>query len=542
MCQWSNELLETGGLALTKSPIYSTSGPFGKSIGFPGVINGREEHFAPGRLDPYDPYIEGELPKNGEGRKSLILGPNSEMAKTLPELDQELIDWCVDELVVEQAALFKNSNLLEKVSDRVEEMIDYALNGHPDNKFVRGMEINKAAGLPWSFVASKKSDYIEIDEITGRRSFRQNCNGLALQARVTQKLQQAKIGNRVLSFSSSKLKDQPIKIAQAKSGRTRVFHCIPVDLIIFTGALYGPYKEAYTKAGLQCYHAVGIDPKSVGWQELATYMTKHPNYFDADYKNYDKYLHRQIFKAVRKIQRTVIQTVQPDKWDMARAIEELDAIDTYVVDFKTVYKTNRGNKSGSYTTTIDNCLANDLYGLYAWVKTTGVKSLWEYRQNVSSVAFGDDIIKSVSDTYKDKYNYCTYRDVLNATGHIMTPGSKDGEEKPFTSFENLQFLKRGFKFQDGMVLAPLLQRSIEGPFVWTDIREDQVTVWVNLIQEQLIEASLWGEEYYNEICNKLKCGTNRVLNQTIAVLLNTSWEITFQKFCNRYYGIKGGDL
>lgn len=501
-----------------------------------------EEQLAPGRLDPYDSYIEGELPKNREGRKSLVLGPNSEMAKTLPELDQALIDWCVDELVTEQAALFKNQALLTKVSDDIEEAIDYALNGLPDNSYVRGMEINKAAGLPWSFTAPKKSDYIEIEEITGRRSFKNDVLGTALKQRVVLKLQQAKMGNRVLSFSSSKLKDQPIKIAQAKSGRTRVFHCIPVDLIIFTGALYGPYKEAYTKAGLASYHAVGIDPKSVGWMELAAYMTKHPNYFDADYKNYDKYLHRQIFKAVRKIQRTVIQRVQPDKWDTARACEELDAIDTYVVDFQTVYKTNRGNKSGSYTTTIDNCLANDLYGLYAWVKTTGMKSLWEYRQNVSSVAFGDDIIKSVSDTYKDRYNYCTYRDVLNATGHIMTPGSKDGEEKPFTAFENLQFLKRGFKLENGMALAPLLQRSIEGPFVWTDIREDQVTVWVNLIQEQMIEAALWGEEYYTEFCNKLKCGTNRVLNQTLAVLLNTSWEITFQKFCNRYYGSKTRDI
>nr|AWA82262.1 putative RNA-dependent RNA polymerase [Drosophila melanogaster Nora virus] len=501
-----------------------------------------EEQLAPGRLDPYDPYIEGDLPLNRAGRKSLILGPNSEMAKTLPELDQPLLDWCVQQMVEEQVAIFKNNELLEKVHDDVEEAIDYALNGNPDNDYVRGMEVNKAAGLPWSFTAPKKSDYIEVDELTGKRSFRKDENGQALKTRVIQKLQQAKLGNRILSFSSSKLKDQPIKIAQAKSGRTRVFHCIPVDLIIFTGALYGPYKEAFTKAGLKCYHAVGIDPKSVGWHELAAYMTKHPNYFDADYKNYDKYLHRQVFKAVRQIQRSVIQKVKPDKWDAARACEEFDAIDTYVVDFQTVYKTNRGNKSGSYTTTIDNCLANDLYGLYAWVKTTGLRSLWDYRQNVSSVAFGDDIIKSVSDAYKDKYNYITYRDVLNATGHIMTPGSKDGEEKPFTSFTNLQFLKRGFVSKDGMTLAPLLQRSIEGPFVWTDIREDQTTVWVNLIQEQMIEASLWGEEYYTELCNKLKCGTNRVLNEAVAVLLNTSWEVTFQKFCDRYYGLKGGNL
>uniref|UniRef100_A0AAU7L0N3 VP2 protein n=1 Tax=Zeugodacus cucurbitae nora virus 4 TaxID=3159470 RepID=A0AAU7L0N3_9VIRU len=502
-----------------------------------------EEQLAPGRLDPYDPYIEAELPVNRAGRKSLVLGPNSEMAKELPQLDQSLIDWCVKVLTVEQAAMFKAQQTLTKVSDDIEEVLDYALNGSTDNDYVRGMEINKAAGLPWSLNGTpKKSDFITLDEETGVRSFKDDVNGNALKARVKTKLQQALEGRRILSFSSSKLKDQPIKIAQAKSGRTRVFHCIPVDLILFQASLYGPYKEAYTRAGLKAFHAVGIDPKSVGWAELAAYMTRHPNYFDADYKNYDKYLHRQVYKAVRKIQRSVIQIVCPDNWDIARAVEEEDAIDTYVVDYATVYKTNRANKSGSYTTTIDNCLANDLYGLYAWVKSTGVKSLHTYRTHVSSVAFGDDIIKSVSDKFKDRYNYITYRDVLNETGHVITPGSKDGEEKPFTTFENLQFLKRGFKMYEGMVLAPLLQRSIEGPFVWTDILEEQTTVWVNLVREQLIEACLWGEDYYYQLCDKLKCGNNRDLNAALAPLLENSWEETFREFHDRYYVVKRGNF
>uniref|UniRef100_A0A1L8EHS6 Putative replication polyprotein n=2 Tax=Haematobia irritans TaxID=7368 RepID=A0A1L8EHS6_HAEIR len=498
-----------------------------------------EEQLAPGRLDPYDPYIESELPTNLEGRKSLILGPNSEMGKKLPELKQDLLDWCTDQLIIENVAAMRAAGTLKKVSSNIDEMLDYALNGDCDNDFVRGMEINKAAGLPWSLMgASKKSDFITLDEATGVRSFKDNELGKALKNRVTLKLQQAKVGQRIISLSSSKLKDQPIKIAQARAGRTRVFHCIPVDMILFQAALYGPFKEAYTGLGLKANHAVGIDPKSAGWAEIAAYMTRHPNYFDADYKNYDKYLHTQVYRAVKRFMREVVQRVAPDEWDRARAIEEEDAINTYVVDYRTVYKTNRGNKSGSYLTTIDNNIANRIYAFYAWCETTKVMSLAEYNRHVSEVNFGDDKILSVSDEYKDKFNYLTYRDVLNSLGHVITPGSKDGEEKPFTDFANLLFLKRGFKFHDGMVLAPLMQRSIEGPFVWTDINEEQTTVWVNLVQEQMIEAALWGEEYYYSFCAKLRCGTNRHLNEALAVLLADTWEHTFQKFCNRYYGFK----
>uniref|UniRef100_W8B124 Replication polyprotein n=1 Tax=Ceratitis capitata TaxID=7213 RepID=W8B124_CERCA len=494
-----------------------------------------KEQLAPGRLDPNDPFIEVEVPKNQIGRKSLLMKPNSLMGLTLPELDQQVLDICVSKIIEEMTLTFEANGFLKPVAKDIPSMLQYALNGSPDNKFVRGMEVKKAAGVPWSLIGcQRKCDMIDIDE-QGVRSFKKNPYGQALLNRVTEKLNQAKLGNRILSFSNSKLKDQCIKIAQAKAGRTRVFQCVPVDSILFSAALFGPFKEAFTRSGLKCYHAVGIDPKSRDWEYLVNYLCQHQNFFDADYSNYDKYLHRQILLAVRKIQRKVIQNLAPDDWDIARQVEELDTTDTLIVDYATIYQTNRANKSGSYMTTIDNCIANDLYGFYAWIKITGNDSLTEYRENVCTVSFGDDIIKSVSDKYKDKYNYLTYKVELEKLGHIITPGAKDGVERAITSLDQLQFLKRGFAQHDGYWIAPLLKRSIEGPFHWTTIDNSSYAEWKNLCQEQLIEAALHGKEYYEQFRYGLKqCEDKGLLEAIKGVLLDT-WENTLEKlFTERY--------
>lgn len=494
-----------------------------------------EEQLAPGRLNAYDPAIEVDLPVNQVGMKSLLMGPNSVMGKTLPELDQELLDWCVTQVTEEMMLTFQSNGYLKRVSDDIPQMLEYALNGAEDNHYVTGMEVRKASGLPWSLIGwQRKLDMIDIDPETGRRSFKKDEAGAALRKRVTLKLEEANKGNRILSFSNSKLKDQCIKLAHVRSGRTRVFHCVPVDSIIFCAALYGPFKEAYTRSRLSCYHAVGIDPKSRDWEELVGYLAQHPNFFDADYSNYDKHLHRQMMFAVRRIQRNVINGLVPDKWDKAREVEELDSIDTYVVDYATVYQTNRANKSGCYLTTVDNCIANDVYGLYAWVKATNIKSLTEYRQNVCTVAFGDDIVKSVSDKYKDTYNYLTYKKILEEVGHVITPGNKDGKEVATVSIDQLQFLKRGFDMIKGYWVAPLLKRSIEGPFVWTTIENSSYGEWKNLIQEQLYEAALHGKQYYNEFRDKLKKCTDPGLRSYIQILLHDTWDNTVNKLFERY--------
>jgi hypothetical protein len=491
-----------------------------------------EEQLQPGPLDGNDPRIKIEVPRNGLGEKSLLLIPNSVMCSDLPPMDRDVLALCVEQLTTEMTN--KIGHIKTTPSD-MESLLELGLNGDRENSFCTGMELDKASGLPWNEIpgCSKKKHFLRNDD--GFISFIDDVNGMRLKNRVIKKLLSSNQGERLVSLSNSKLKDAVIKLSAIENAKTRVFHCIPVDKVICDAALFGNFKEAYSQAFLKLNHAIGVNPHSLQWRAIYEHLNRHPNVFDMDFSNYDKHLHSELMHAAFSIIRKVITARAPDDWDTARSILELESIKTYVVDYDTVYMTERGNKSGEYLTTVINCICNDILSYYTWIKTTGIDDLSEFRNNVSGVSFGDDKIESVSDEYAEKYNYFTAKEVMSSIGHIITPGAKDGVERKFCPIDQAQFLKRGIVEWENLTVAPLLQRSIESPFVWTQIDVAEHEIWYNLTEQTMFEALLHGKDYYDEFRAKLGKCNDENLRGALASLLSVNYEVAKRKYLSRYY-------
>lgn len=490
-----------------------------------------EEQMEPSPLEASDPRITADILKNQAGQPSLLMEQNSKMCKKLPSMDFDLLKIVENQLIREYSAKMKD---IRTTSNDIDQLLDTALNGDRNNKFVTHISTNKAAGLPWSLTEfKKKNDFLDVHPITGHISFNDSI-GKHLRERIVFKLSNAKSGTRVISFSNSKVKDALVKKKHVAVGKVRVYHCIAVDKIICDSALFGSFKEVFMSRFTDLHHAVGTDPHTMDWDIIAKKLLEHPNYFDVDFENYDKYLHTELMETAFNIMRGVIQINAPDEWDLARAVLADESIRTYVVDYDTVYMTHRGNKSGEFLTTIVNCIANDILSFYSFIKTTGISDIQTFRENVNIVSFGDDKIESVSDLFAEKYNYMTVKRVLEEVGHKITPGSKDGEEKPFTQFENLQFLKRSFKILDDHWVAPLLPRSIESPLVWTQISESEYSIWIELIKQLLDEALLHSKEYFDEMCKKLHGGENGDLVGKISHIISRDYHAAKQAYFQRY--------
>jgi hypothetical protein len=491
-----------------------------------------EEQLQPGPLDGNDSRIKIEIPRNGLGEKSLLLIPNSVMCSELPEMDKQVLETCVKHLTSEMTN--KIGHIKQTPSD-MEVLLELALNGDRENTFCTGMELDKASGIPWNEIpgCSKKKHFLQNEG--GYISFLDDANGMRLKNRVVKKLTLAKDGERIVSLSNSKLKDAVIKLSAIENGKTRVFHCIPVEKVICDAAMFGNFKEAYSQAFLKLNHAIGVNPHSLQWRAIHDHLDRHPNVFDMDFSNYDKHLHSELMHGAFRIIRSVIQNRAPDAWDTARSVLELESIKTYVVDYDTVYMTERGNKSGEYLTTVINCICNDILSYYAWIKTTGNDDLSEFRNNVSGVSFGDDKIESVSDEYAEKYNYFTAKDVMSSIGHIITPGAKDGVERKFCPVDQAQFLKRGIVEWENLIVAPLLQRSIESPFVWTQIETSEHEIWYNLVEQTMFEALLHGQDYYDQFREKLGKCNDADLRGSLASLLSVDYKVAKRKYLARYY-------
>nr|UGO57136.1 MAG: hypothetical protein 1 [Riboviria sp.] len=495
-----------------------------------------EEQLVPGPLDPEDPIITADLPVNRQGRKSLLIGPNSKLGEKTTPIPADILAWIADQLTEEFTMKLKGS--IKQLSDNPEDLLEGALNGYEGNKFVTGLEVNSAAGLPWSYLGGPlKSDWVSKDPDTQRRFF--TSRGLQVRDRVLKKLKLGRQGKRLISFTNTKLKDTTIKKDKACSGKTRVFHCVPIDMILFESSLMGPFKEAFTAQMIECHHAIGVNPRSIHWDQIAQHLLKHPNFFDMDYVNFDVSTHGDILSTVYEIQRRVIQNLVPDNWDEARKICAQELINTFVVDVKTVYQKNKGNASGGFGTTPTNCLVNIINCIYAWIMLTGIYDLSVFWANMSIIVLGDDIVISVSDAFKHLINFLTFKEVLEVIGFNVTVGSKDGVEQAFTNFDQLQFLKRSFVYDEerSVYFGPLLQRSIESPFVWTTLRSEQHPIWKALVDEELLEASLHGEEYYNSFVNKLKKCRDTALLRYLCNSLLLTYKRAQVAYWQKYYDI-----
>jgi len=527
--------------------------PYGEDVEFVGVYIGNnkpvsdmslshwkyspmsdefEEQMQPAPLSPHDARIIEDVPTNREGKKSLLVKQNSIMCSKLPDINVSLVNDIVTQLSAEYSLILSD---IRRTPEDIDEAINEGINGNVNNLHCTNMELNKSAGIPYveNGNLSKKSDYLDNNE--GVITFKNDKNGQNLKTRIKNKLCAANNGQRLISISSSKLKDSVIKISAVKKGKTRIFHCIPVCKIISDSTLFSNFKEAYVDAGLHLNHAIGSNPHSLKWRDIKDKINIHPNCFDIDYAEYDKRIHRVVMDGAYNIIRNVINTNVPDKWDKAREILQLESSETYVLDYNTCYKTKHGLKSGEYLTSVIGCIVNDIQFAYCFAQVfDGNFDIAEYRKNVSLVTYGDDVIASVSNEIEDKFNYFTVKEQLEKIGHVITPGNKDGVESKFVSIDDLVFLKRNFVDYKFMTIAPLSKRSIESPFVYTQIPESDVEIWKNLMEQQLDEAVLWGKDYYEEVRNKLRKCRNKNIISYASTILSETYENKLKKYEIKY--------
>jgi len=513
-------------------------------------FNEFDELLQPAPLDPYDQRIEAELPTNRRGQPTLLGVLNQTISETIPDIDMELLGHCSRQIEEE---LYNAIGEITPSPKTLKQMLDRALNGHDNNQFVTGMELNKAAGIPWAELKPMKSDFIELDG-KGRRSFKKDEYGDMLRNRVEQKLLWGQKGVRLISFSNAKLKDALVKMDYVKIGRGRIFHMIPVDKIIFDLALFGDFKEAYTKAGLKVHSAIGMNPHSKDVDALVDHLCSFDKFSDKDFTNFDQRLHRALLLEVFSVITNTIRRKDPtDPWQYARMISGIESIYTLVVEFRDITMTNRGNCSGEVMTTVVNNIARDLACYFCWCQHILDKyqfanfrefyrahpelayllSLRYFRKNRRSAGFGDDETESISENIIEDYNFITMKEQLTKMGMVVTPGSKTTNIQPYMSINEISFLKRKFVHQTTWTM-PLDKRSLEAPFTWTKVKETDFSIWYEIVKGRLYEeAVLHGEDYYENFREKLSmCESSGLLNH-IRPLLTVPYHIAFSRYLQK---------
>jgi hypothetical protein len=372
----------------------------------PCDIKGRTSHY---KTPFYGCFIESKKPsalveshvpdtskllKDANGKPSILVTQLSGYAGKTYEIPADIMETMISQMkdymidVLQGHAVGTSSNCKTAMWE--------ALNGQYFNDDFDKVNEKSSAGIPWTNMgANSKNDFLEQKRIL---NMYRTCdedrfvNGFYLKddkltkyfKRVfNNKMEQAKHLKRTFSIWKACLKDELRKIEKVQYGATRAFIAPPMESFLMGRFLFGRWKAAFKSNQERLFHGLGIDMKSLDVTDFVTKFMQYKYFMDVDYKNFDQNLLAQFIKAVAVI---VVESIRHyeknDEYANARYVYFEELIYTIICASKTLFMTNKGNKSGNVLTTELNCLVNFLYGWYVFIKQTGHTSLQTYLRYV----------------------------------------------------------------------------------------------------------------------------------------------------------------
>lgn len=249
-------------------------------------------------------------------------------------------------------------------------------------------------------------------------------------------------------FAVLTLKDQKMPIEKAILGKNRIFSACPVEQSIAVREYFGHFKAAYMHNRIDNSTAIGIDVTGTEWTRLALkLLSKGDNIVTGDYQAFgdtlDNDCMRIAFEAI-------------NEWYSFHFGDEISFFDNEMrtaiyhevkqmphIAKNVVFRRSNGIPSGFGLTVETNDLVNKLYMKLAWLALTG-SSLREMKQHVYCCFYGDDMILSVSDTWKDLFNFKTIQSFLQRHNIIFTAATKDDSSYETLPLSKSTFLKANF--------------------------------------------------------------------------------------------------
>lgn len=379
--------------------------------------------------------------------------------------------------------------------------VDTVINGADGIRGIDKINMNTSAGFPYR--KSKKELFVESNGkwLMSEKLWNAYKKGIAVY----------KKGARNNFIFTAALKDEPRPFDKILEGKTRVFTGQNVTHLIIGRQYYLSFIRLMQRNNIAFENAVGCNAHSDDWDKIAHYLVDFAeNYFDGDYKNYDKSMMSmvimEIFDQIIDFHRRHSHMDDEDFLIM-RGVA-YDIAFAYVDFFGDIASFLRNNPSGHLLTVIINSICGSTYLRIGYTKATGMP-MCSFRKNVHPITYGDDVIVAVRAECRT-FNFETYRAAMAQYAIVFTPASKTGDSYEFKSMADLDFLKRVFSFDDRLnrYTSPLNVNSIQKSLL-TCVASKSITreeQFVATLSSAHREAWQHGEQYFQDfdaLCKRL---------------------------------------
>lgn len=377
-----------------------------------------------------------------------------------------------------------------------------AVLGVPQEK-IRSIPRGTAAGFPYLFDVrdGKKEFFGDAQEYTLDSDL---C--ILLKIRVRHIIDCARRGERLAHVFVDFLKDELRPQEKVDSVATRLISCSPLDYTIAWRMYFASFSSMVMRLHVKTSMAPGICAYT-DWDQLARKLKlKGTKVFDGDFKRFDA----SEQPVIHALMLEFINGFYDDGEENALIREVLwaDMVHSRHVgglgfSQKTIYQWNKSLPSGHPFTTIINSMYSLFMIVAAYISTTGdLTGFWDH---VSAVVYGDDNAVNVDDSVVERFNQVTVSDALaREFSLVYTAGSKTGVLEPFTSLENITFLKRGIvRHEDGFYMSPLELKSFMYTPYWCKNKKLEKKILIDVLEMALFELSQHPQSVWDEFAPQI---------------------------------------
>lgn len=412
-----------------------------------------------------------------------------------------------------------NKQLMDKAYRIVGSMYEvmghekFFVNNHNDAinsvncKYLEKLDISTSAGYPWNVTRKKKSDLINNKDGT-----------LVIGEELQKKLNTCEnllMKQTMFPYTlTTTLKDERVSLNKVRIGKTRTFMNFPVEYTILMRKYFDCFINYETQYAREIGTTIGVNIYSSQWQSIYNELRQFEYHTDGDFKAFDGSIRPEFFRYYSRLVNKFYKDNHGAKRDML--VHGCCFAPIFVLN--KVYLKNQGNPSGSRITSSFNSFVNRMYVIMSMLNVLPEQfhTIDFFKTNMKMYAHGDDHLIGFSKSIFDFWDALVLKKFMGNHNIEYTSSKKDQPLMAFNKLENCFYLKSHFVFdiKTNEIRCGLDKEVIQEMVSWQ--RDDTRESTEMILNTCLRYAWFWGEDYFNEIREKL---LNALVNRNMYIPL-----------------------
>lgn len=454
------------------------------------------------------PAVLRPITRDGVTLDPMKLAMKKVEAKADIEIDSQLVARCVEHYMADKRPM-------EQEYDRVFSLSE-SIQGVQGDDACPPINRKSSCGFGWPTGGGGKKKYLGSDEYI--------VDHPEVVEKVEKALAGAKEGKRLNSVFVDTLKDERRPLDRVAAAKTRLF-CAGemIFTLVFRMYFMGWAAHMWTIRGAS-ESCVGINPFGSDWHFLALDLKgKGKDVVAGDFSNYDGTLRAEFLWAVFDIiERFYANATEEER--QVRRVLWTEVVNSWHVNGNTIYMWTGSNPSGCPVTSLLNSVAHSLLARYVFSKLSEEAgfsgSLEPYHDLVVHRNYGDDDVWNIAPTAVGWLNQHSLTTAFAEVGMTYTGERKGDSVPPTRTLAEVEFLKRGFRFETELArwVGPLRLETIREMPLWIHDTADQYTQTAETFKTACEELALHDHETYTNELVKMHGAANKIREVTPLVI------------------------